>query len=100
MISSSSSYRGSACSPSSSCVKRGSGFNPVTPTFVSFGRYADVGSERIEGSHPGLRLHGLSVPPQRLCWKLTGRPEAGSSSTLSVEKGTLLGMDITYLSQV
>jgi len=100
MISSSSSYRGSACSPGSSCVKRGSGLNPFTPTFASFGRYADVGTEMIEGSHPGLRLHGSPVPSQRLRWKLTNRPEVGSSSTLSIEKGILLGMDITYLSQV
>jgi len=100
MISSSSLTRSSARSPSSSCVKRVSGFNPVTPTFASFGRYADVGSERIESSHPDLRLHGLFLPPQRLRWRLTGRPEVGSSSTLFVEKGTLLGMDITYLSQV
>lgn len=98
MISSSS--LGSARSASTSCAKRGSGFNPVTPTFASFGRYADVGSERIEGSHPGLRLHGLPVPPQRICWRLTSCPEVGSSSTLFVEKGVLLGMDITYLSQV
>jgi len=96
----SSSYCGSACSPSPSRVKRGSGFNPVTPTFASFGRYADVGSEGIESSHPGLRLHGLSGPPQMLRWRLTSRLEVGSSSTLYVEKGTLLGMDITYLSQV
>lgn len=99
MISSSSS-RSSVGSPSLSCMKRGPGFNPVTPTFASFGKYADVGSERIEGSHPGLRLHGLSVPPQRFHRRLKSCPEVGSSSTLSVEKGVLLGMDITYLSQV
>ena len=85
---------------SSSRVKRGSGFNPVTPTFASFGRYADVGSERIESSHPGLRLHGLSASSPRSRWKLTSHTEVGSSSTLYVEKGTLLGMNITYLSQV
>ena len=96
----SSSPRGSACSPSSSHVKRGSGSNPITPTFAPFGRYAHVGCERIENTHPGLRLHGLSVPFQGSRWRLTSAPEVGSSSTLYVEKGTLHGMDITYLSQV
>ena len=57
---------GSACLPNSSRVKRGSGFNPVAPTFMPFGRYADVGSQRIESSHPGLPLHGWFVSPLRL----------------------------------
>jgi hypothetical protein len=96
----SSSFLGSACLPSPSRVKRGSGFNPSAPTFTPFGRYADVSSQKIQSSHPGVRLHGEFVKSLRSCCKLTNHTQVGSTSTMYLKKGTLLGMDITYLSQV
>ena len=99
-IMSSSSLPGSTCLPTSSRVKHGSGFNPVTSTFTPFGRYVDVGSHKIKSSHPGLRLHGWSTSSPRSCWKLINHTKVGSSSTLYLNKGTLLGLDITYISQV
>lgn len=91
---------GSAPSQNSSGVKCGSGSNPVTSTFTPFGRYVDVGSQEIKDLHPSLPFHGWSVSPPGFCRKLTNRTQVGPTSTLYLNKGTLLGKDITYLSQV
>ena len=92
-------FLGSACSPSLPRVEYGSGFNTATPTFTPFGRYADIGSQRIRNSHTGVRLHGWFFPSPGSYWKLIECTEVGSTSTLYLEKGTLLGMDISYISQ-
>ncbi|KAF9654316.1 hypothetical protein BDM02DRAFT_92140 [Thelephora ganbajun] len=96
----SSSFPGGAYSPSSSRLKYGSGSNTATQTFMPFGRYADVGSHKIKNSHPGLRLHSWFFSSPRFRQKLTNCTQVGSASTLYLNKGTLLGKDITYLSQV
>lgn len=77
-----SSFPGSVSSSGPSRVKAGSGPNSVPQTFKPFGRYAEVGSQKIKSTRPGIRLH------------------VGSASTLFLSKGTLLGKDITYISQV
>ena len=51
----SSSFRGRA---SSSRTKSCSGSVFVPQTFMPFGRYAEVGSQKIKDSQVGARLHG------------------------------------------
>ena len=75
-------------------------FNPFKQKFAPPERYADVGSQKIISTHPGIRLHSESIPPTIFNRSLTDHTEAGSTSTLHLEKGTLLGMDITYITQV
>lgn len=54
----SSSFLGCVGSSSSSRVKLGPASTSAPKTFAPFGKYADVGSQKIKTSHPGLRLHG------------------------------------------
>ena len=52
------SFPGSVSSSGSSRVKARSGSNSVPQTFKPFGRYVDVGSQKIKSTRPGIRLHG------------------------------------------
>lgn len=91
---------GSACSQSSPQENPASGPNPGNPTFTPFGKYADVGTHEIMNTHPGVRFHGWFASLLVFYRKLINRTQVGSASTLHLNKGSLLGKDIAYISQV